>query len=368
MSQYGVDTSKASSPGRPRHQITRSISEISSPIHLHRHHSHRVIRDRERDALSPTAQSATPLQRASPQPFEVSKSAGGTPNISPNPSRRPSVLYASADEVMPASHAPPSSHAPTLVSTSAPASIRKSTAEIDLVKEQQKAAARNSGLQRSLTELETFASTTTRRLDETYYSVEEKLGALQSTIAALKELTELSNQLNNSFSAEADELVTDVTSQLDAFGSFDDQQQRIESLQNRINAGRESIKSLSERVDMVRARIEGWERADREWREAVRKRLTALWVVVSTIGLVLILLLISAPYVREKPGEPTTGVGNGNLKQLADTGSDEAGKMNQWGSESAATSLQRERMGLNWTETSEISSRATEMLRAFDEL
>ncbi|KAK4178672.1 hypothetical protein QBC36DRAFT_324333 [Triangularia setosa] len=359
MSQYGVDTSKASSPGRPRHQITRSISEISSPIRLHRHHSHRVIRERERDALGPIAQSATSLQRPSPQPFEVSKSAGGTPNISPNPSRRPSVLYTSADEGMPASHAPPSSHAPTLVSTSAPASIKKSSAEIDLVKEQQKAAVRNSGLQRSLNELETFASTTTRRLDEAYYSVEEKLGTLQSTIAALKELAELSNQLNNSFSAEAEELVADVTSQLDALGNFEDQQQRIESLQNRINTGRESIKSLSERVDVVRARIENWERADREWREAVRKRLTALWVVVSTIGLVLILLLISAQYVREKPGEPTTSVGNENMKQLPATAS------NKWGLEGASKALQKEK---NWTETSEISSRATEMLRAFDEL
>ncbi|KAK4673147.1 hypothetical protein QC763_109270 [Podospora pseudopauciseta] len=351
MSQYAVETSKVPSPGRPRHQITRSISEISSPIRLHRHHSHRVIRERERDALSPITQSATSLQRPSPQPYEVSsKSAGGTPNISPNPSRRPSLLYASADD-----EGMPASHGPTLVSTSAPASITKSSAEVDLVKEQQKAAVRNSGLQRSLNELETFASTTTRRLDETYYSVEEKLGTLQSTIAALKGLAELSNQLNNSFSAEAEELVADVTSQLDALGNFEDQQQRIESLQNRISTGRESIKSLSERVDVVRARIESWERADREWREAVRKRLTALWVVVVTVGLVLILLMISAQYVREKPGD-------GEVKQLAATAA------NQWGSEGVSTAAQKDKIGLNWTETSELSSRATEMLRAFDEL
>lgn len=139
MSQYAVETSKVPSPGRPRHQITRSISEISSPIRLHRHHSHRVIRERERDALSPITQSATSLQRPSPQPYEVSsKSAGGTPNISPNPSRRPSLLYASADD-----EGMPASHGPTLVSTSAPASITKSSAEVDLVKEQQKAAVRN---------------------------------------------------------------------------------------------------------------------------------------------------------------------------------------------------------------------------------
>lgn len=101
MSQNGGDASKVSSPGRARHQITRSISEISSPIRLHRHQSHRAIKDSDRDTHSPAPapQSAVAALQAR-RSFEVSRSEGATPNLSPNASRRTSVLYPSTDEVM----------------------------------------------------------------------------------------------------------------------------------------------------------------------------------------------------------------------------------------------------------------------------
>ena len=56
----------------------------------------------------------------------------------------------------------------------------------------------------------------------------ERLGTLQSTAAALKELADNSQELNKVFKTETRELITDIGSQLDAFGQFDDQQQRIE--------------------------------------------------------------------------------------------------------------------------------------------
>ena len=84
---------------RTRHQISRSISEFSSPIRLHRHQSHtRAIRDqRERDGLS--ALSPTPQGRLS---LDGSRSDGITSNCSPDPSRnasrRTSILMASGDD------------------------------------------------------------------------------------------------------------------------------------------------------------------------------------------------------------------------------------------------------------------------------
>ena len=51
---------------------------------------------------------------------------------------------------------------------------------------------------------------TTRRFEDTYYSVLEKLGTLQNTIVALKELAGLSREMNLAFTTEAEELVTDV--------------------------------------------------------------------------------------------------------------------------------------------------------------
>lgn len=265
-------------------------------------------------------------------------------------------------------------------SVSAPASLKKSTRESEIVREQQKAAARKrlvlmpaaldddhenadfclSGLQRSLVELETFAGSTSTRLNDTYYSVLEKLGTLQNTIGALKELAELSNQTNTSFSTESDALVDDFSSQLDALGQFEEQQERIASLQERIYTGRESIKSLSERVDIVRERIENWERADREWQEKIRKRLKVLWVVSSIVFLLLISLFVGAQYASESLDVTAPQPGNDGPNAPKDV----AGSM--WSSDNTATQT-ADRM-LNWTESSTSSSLATEMLRAFDEL
>jgi hypothetical protein len=105
MTQNGGDASKASSPGRPRHQIKRSISEISSPIRLQRQYSHRAARETGRDSRTSAPQSAIPTVQGS-RSFEWSRSEGVTPNITPSASRRTSVFYASADELMPATKAP----------------------------------------------------------------------------------------------------------------------------------------------------------------------------------------------------------------------------------------------------------------------
>ena len=131
-------------------------------------------------------------------------------------------------------------------------------------------------MKKSFTELEDFTAATTARLDGLYESVDEKLGTLQSTILALKELVGLSDQMNRTFDAEAKELVTDISSQLDTFGQFEDQQRRIEKLQGRINTGRDKIRVLSKRVDLVMDRIETWERADREWQERTDRKSTRL--------------------------------------------------------------------------------------------
>lgn len=244
-------------------------------------------------------------------------------------------------------------------SASAPAatSAKRPWVAADPVLEKHKAAARKSGLQRSLVELETLAGTTTRRLDDTYYSVLEKLGTLQSTIAALKELAELHRQLSTSFSKDADEIVADVGSQLDSFGQFEDQQQLIESLQDRIHTGRENIKSLSERVDVVRLHIENWERADREWQERTRKRLKAVWVISSVIALLVLLIFMTAQYGPENLEGINTRLTHSGMKTL----------------KNAVATIpsnggQQEIKRPNLTEPSETSSLANDALRTFDEL
>ncbi|KAK0624678.1 hypothetical protein B0T17DRAFT_530791 [Bombardia bombarda] len=308
MSYNGADGAKgaSASPARSRHQISRSISELSSPIRLHRHHSHRAAakeKERERDGLSPISQIPTATSAMSSIQVRVSldgsRSEGITPNLSPNQSRRASILVASNDDGSPAPPAP--IPVPVAVAGLSNVLSNKTTTskEDELVKERQRAVARESGLKTSLTALESFSTATTRRLDDTYYSVLERLGALQSTMMALKELAGLSRDMATTFSADAQELTADISAQLDAFGQFEDQQQRIEALQGRVHVGRDRIRALSERVDVVRERIERWERADREWQERTRKRLRIVWVLTSVVVVFVLLLVLSAQYAPE---------------------------------------------------------------------
>lgn len=220
---------------------------------------------------------------------------------------------------------------------------------------------RRSGLKKSLAELEDFSVATTSRLGDSYNSVSEKLAVLKSTIIALKELAGLSRQMNSTFTTEAEELVADVNSQLDGFGQFEDQQARIEKLQGRIYEGRDKIKVLSKRVDVVRERIENWERADKEWQERTRKRLKFVWVVTSIMLFIFLLLFLSAQYAPESLEQPAR-LANSSLNTLRNVTSSNT----LW----ADPSLEGERADSppNGTEAAEVLSSSTDMLRVFDEL
>lgn len=135
---------------------------------------------------------------------------------------------------------------------------------------------------------------TSRRLDEAYRVLYNTIPYLQQNILNLKELALASRSMNEGFIAESQAVLSEAQAQLDAFGSFDEQQTRVQALQDRVHNGREKISSLGARVDVVRQRVEKWERADREWQERTRRRLKIVWGVVLGIGLVLMVLYVGA--------------------------------------------------------------------------
>lgn len=150
----------------------------------------------------------------------------------------------------------------------------------------------HSGLKESLSNLHDFAADATKRLDETYYSVLEKMDALQNTITALRDLADTSHDIYGTFEKDSRDLEHEIVSQIGALGRFEDQQSRIESLQSRIEGGRERIGVLSQRVEVVRERVEGWEEADREWQEKTRKKMKLIWSTTMLIVLAVVLLFV----------------------------------------------------------------------------
>ncbi len=185
---------KASSSLRPKHQISRSISELS-PLHLHRHHhtsnhgshSRRDKQERasERDDQIHHTRSAGPSIILQPRTsLEVPRWEGadtpGTP--SPDESRRTSALIASGDEQMGATHEAGIS----VGGSGTTLYTRKLSRDEELQEERRKAAARarfviilsspvpsklscltdllyfTSALKKSLADLSTFSNATTR--------------------------------------------------------------------------------------------------------------------------------------------------------------------------------------------------------------
>lgn len=174
------------------------------------------------------------------------------------------------------------------------ASIQESKAskEEKLREAQKKADHRADGLKESLVNLHDFAVDSTKRLDETYYSVLEKMDALQSTITALKNLADTSHDIYGTFEKDSRDLEHEIVSQIGALGRFEDQQSKIESLRGRIESGRKRIGVLSQRVDVVRERVQGWEEADREWQEKTRKKMKLIWSTTMVIVLAVVILFI----------------------------------------------------------------------------
>ena len=163
--------------------------------------------------------------------------------------------------------------------------------------------------------LNTLSNNTTRRLDNAYYAVLEKLSVLKSTTMSLKELAMMNKQLSEEFKTESEEVVHDVETQLDGFADFEDQQKRIQGLQDRVAAGRERIKAFGARVDIVRERVDGWEKAEGEWQEKTRKRLRILWMLMAAVAVVL-LGLMGLQYTPRSQLDMLNGVNTSGLAEV----------------------------------------------------
>ncbi|CZR65756.1 uncharacterized protein PAC_15656 [Phialocephala subalpina] len=297
------------SPTRPKHLTTRSISDISSihkeKTHKHHHHPHLHHRDKERDLSHSVSNLHPGLGLPEALGGSQSKSEGVTPSESRNVSRRGSFMGADRNGN--------GENWEDSVGGGVRREEKRNVKEGEVERERERGVQRATELRNALIGLNTLSNNTTRRLDNAYYSVLEKLGVLHSTISGLKELANMTRELNAEFKIESEDLVRDVSAQIESFDQFSSQESRIAELAARVKAGRERIKTLGERVDVVKERVEGWEKAEGEWKERTRKNLRIMWIVMAVIG-GLLLAIVAFQYtpamggMEEPKGLNTTGL------------------------------------------------------------
>lgn len=129
---------------------------------------------------------------------------------------------------------------------------------------------------------------TTRKLDDIYYSILEKASTLQSTISNLQDLSSLTKQLRHDFDDSAGNLKDDVQEQINGFGGFNVQKERIDGLEGRVERSREKADKLSERLRAAQERIGLLESREGEWQTTVNRRFTIFWSVLGAVAALII--------------------------------------------------------------------------------
>lgn len=109
---------------------------------------------------------------------------------------------------------------------------------------------------------------TSRRLDNTYYRILEKVSVLHQTIGMLQELSVLTKELHTNFEADAKELVEDIKGQFEGFDKFEAQQKQVTALEERIKTGKEKADALTRRLADAKEKVD--KRAEAEAQSGAR--------------------------------------------------------------------------------------------------
>jgi hypothetical protein len=122
-----------------------------------------------------------------------------------------------------------------------------------------------SDLKSALKSLSDQSLKTSRRLDDTYYSILEKVSVLRQTIGSLQELSGLTKELRENFESDTKELVEDVQGQYDGFDNFENQEHQIVVLEDRIQTSKKKADSLTDRLSKAKERVDARAQAELEW-------------------------------------------------------------------------------------------------------
>jgi chromosome segregation ATPase len=129
-----------------------------------------------------------------------------------------------------------------------------------------------SELRSNLQGLTELSMATTRRLDDIYYSILERVSQLHSTIDNLQQLSSLTRNLHHSFKQGSEELQTDLQDHVDGFGGFQSQKTKIDSLEARIKRSKDKAARLNDRLDAARKRIAALEVQEEIWQTTVTRK------------------------------------------------------------------------------------------------
>jgi chromosome segregation ATPase len=113
----------------------------------------------------------------------------------------------------------------------------------------------------------------TRKLDDLYYSILEKLAMLRGPVDELQDLEVKMKQMVKSFDSDAERVKTEIEGKINVFAGFEKQNQRIESFEYGIKQSKEQTENLTKRLENARARVRGLENQEAEIQSNITRKL-----------------------------------------------------------------------------------------------
>ncbi|KAH9873476.1 hypothetical protein IAQ61_004099 [Plenodomus lingam] len=270
---------------------TRVTSDPEKRPHLHKrkshHHHHRDREDREdrhRHSSSKRKAAKEAVQSAIQPPTsfgDLLRQARGSKESSPSHSRKGSVAPGqdrkrnSKDDGDDRSLVLP----------------KKRLRPEEVEKEGLKVQARERDLRAALQSLSDQSLKTSRRLDDTYYAILEKVSVLRQTIGTLQELSGLTKELQINFESDTKELVQHVSGQVEAFDDFQPSQQQVSALEERIKAGKQKADSLTARLARAKERVDARAKSEAQWQATSTHRRRIFWGILGAIMAAIIALM-----------------------------------------------------------------------------
>ncbi|CAI6283835.1 unnamed protein product [Periconia digitata] len=272
-------------PPRGSEQQTTPKKSHLHPLHHHAHKHHH--RHSSRHAAKEAVQSA--IQLHPPTSFgdllnKAKSSGSSTPAHSA--SRRESIQEGKADV---------SKEQPK------PQEMRKPVRQKDVEAEKKMVQIREEELRCSLQNLSDQSLKTSRLLDDTYYSLLEKMSTLHQTLGNLQDLASLTKELHENFDADTKEITDDIRGQYEGFKDFQDQDEQIAALEARLHAGRDKANDLNARLAEARSCVEARAKSEAELELRNTRRVRMMWGIIGTIGALILAMML---FQRFRPTHP----------------------------------------------------------------
>ena len=161
----------------------------------------------------------------------------------------------------------------------------------DVLKERKRREQRSEEVSEALEALSRDAHLATRKLDDTYYALLERLALLKQTLSSLQHLSAQASTARSEWQDDAEITGTEIEEKIESFAGFETQASAVDDLVSRLKNAKARAGELEGSLEGCRIRLEEFVHKEEMDRLVINKRWRMFWAALAT-ALVLIVLVV----------------------------------------------------------------------------